>query len=58
MLPNQAIAGVPCMEILYKPIDWFLEYIRNPRNHDGAVDRMCASIPEFGFAVPMLCRST
>ncbi|MGD1092191.1 MAG: DNA methyltransferase [Bryobacteraceae bacterium] len=54
----QAIPDFPRMEIVYKPIGWFREYIRNPRKNDGAVDRMCASIREFGFAVPMLCRST
>ena len=46
------------MEIVYKPIGWFKEYARNPRKNDAAVDRMCASIREFGFAVAMLCRST
>jgi DNA modification methylase len=46
------------MEIVYKPITWFREYPRNPRRNDAAVDRMCASIREFGFAVAMLCRST
>ncbi|MGD1098021.1 MAG: DNA modification methylase [Bryobacteraceae bacterium] len=54
----QAIAGVPRMAIVYKPISWFREYSRNPRKNDAAVDRMCNSIREFGFAVPMLCRST
>ncbi|MGD1097694.1 MAG: ParB N-terminal domain-containing protein [Bryobacteraceae bacterium] len=58
MQTTQAIAGVPRMEIVYKPIDWFREYIRNPRKNDEAVDRMCASILEFGFAIAMLCRST
>jgi DNA modification methylase len=53
-----AIADVARMEIVYKPISWFKEYSRNPRKNDGAVDRMCASILQFGFAVPMLCRST
>jgi hypothetical protein len=43
---------------LLQPIDWFREYIRNPRKNDAVVDRMCASIREYGFAVPMLCRST
>jgi DNA modification methylase len=49
---------MPRMEIVYKPIGWFKEYARNPRKNDAAVDRMCASIREFGFAVAMLCRST
>jgi DNA modification methylase len=53
-----AIPGMPRMEIVYKPIDWFHEYARNPSKNDAAVDRMCASIREFGFAIPMLCRST
>src|SRR5277367_4918768 len=54
----RAIAGVPRLEIVYKPVSWFREYIRNPRKNDAAVDRMCALIREFGFAVPMLCRSS
>jgi DNA modification methylase len=32
-------------------------YSRNPRRNDSAVDRMCASIREFGFKVPVLARS-
>jgi DNA modification methylase len=50
------VAGVR-MEIVYRPIEWFKEYGRNPRKNDAVVDRMCASIREFGFAVAMLCRS-
>jgi hypothetical protein len=30
---------------------------RNPRRNDSAVDRMCASIREFGFKIPVLARS-
>src|SRR5665811_886387 len=30
---------------------------RNPRKNDSAVDRMCASIREFGFKIPVLARS-
>ncbi len=52
------IPGMPRMEIVYRPMTWFREYGRNPRKNDAAVDRMSASIREFGFAVPMLCRST
>src|SRR5204863_8408623 len=40
------------------PIDRLVFYARNPRKNDAAVDRMCASIREFGFAVAMLCLST
>jgi DNA modification methylase len=38
-------------------IDRFVPYIRNPRKNDVAVDRMCASIREFGFKIPCLVRS-
>jgi DNA modification methylase len=33
-------------------------YARNPRKNDAAVDRMVASIREFGFKVPVLVRSS
>jgi DNA modification methylase len=39
------------------PIDRLVEYPRNPRKNDFAVDRMCASISEFGFKIPCLVRS-
>jgi DNA modification methylase len=39
------------------PIGRFVPYIRNPRKNDAAVDRMCASIREFGFKIPCLVRS-
>jgi len=39
------------------PIDKFVPYVRNPRKNDAAVDRMCASIREFGFKIPCLVRS-
>src|SRR5512142_3465576 len=39
------------------PIDRFVPYVRNPRKNDAAVDRMCASIREFGFKIPCLVRS-
>ncbi len=32
-------------------------YARNPRKNDAAVDRMVASIQEFGFKIPVLARS-
>ena len=31
-----------------RPIDSLVFYARNPRKNDAAVDRMCASIREFG----------
>jgi hypothetical protein len=39
------------------PIDRLVPYPRNPRKNDAAVDRMCASIREFGFKCPVLARS-
>ena len=39
------------------PIDKLIFYARNPRKNDAAVDRMCSSIREFGFKVPVLARS-
>jgi len=39
------------------PIEKCVPYVRNPRKNDAAVDRMCASIREFGFKVPCLVRS-
>ena len=43
--------------IEYWPIERLVEYPRNPRKNDSAVDRMCASIREFGFKIPCLVRS-
>jgi DNA modification methylase len=39
------------------PIDKLVFYVRNPRKNDAAVDRMCGSIREFGFKIPVLARS-
>jgi ParB-like chromosome segregation protein Spo0J len=41
----------------YWPIERLVEYPRNPRKNDGAIDRMCDSIREFGFKIPVLARS-
>src|SRR6266478_2902661 len=38
-------------------IERLVEYARNPRKNDAAVDRMCSSIQEFGFKIPCLARS-
>src|SRR5258708_28565359 len=38
-------------------IDRLIPYVRNPRKNDAAVDRMCSSIREFGFKIPVLARS-
>ena len=38
------------------PITRLVPYDKNPRKNDSAVDRMCASIQEFGFKIPCLVR--
>jgi ParB-like chromosome segregation protein Spo0J len=45
------------LEIQIWPIDKLVFYARNPRKNDAAVDRMCSSIREFGFKIPVLARS-
>jgi hypothetical protein len=39
------------------PIEKLVFYARNPRKNDSAVGRMCSSIREFGFKIPVLARS-
>src|SRR5215471_15103815 len=45
------------LQIEIWPIDRLVFYARNPRKNDSAVDRMCGSIGEFGFKIPLLVRS-
>jgi len=45
------------LQIQVWPIDRLVFYARNPRKNDAAVDRMCSSIREYGFKVPVLARS-
>ena len=39
------------------PIEKLIEYARNPRKNDHAVDRVAAAIREFGFRVPVVAKS-
>lgn len=39
------------------PTDSLIEYARNPRKNDHAVDRVAAAIREFGFRVPIVAKS-
>jgi ParB-like chromosome segregation protein Spo0J len=39
------------------PIDKLIEYARNPRKNDHAVDKIASAIREFGFRVPILAKS-
>lgn len=50
--------GLPAkLHVEYWPLSRLRLYERNPRRNDAAVDRMVASIREFGFAVPCLATS-
>jgi len=51
------IASTLTNQIETWPIDRLVPYPRNPRKNDAAVDRMCGSIHEFGFKIPVLARS-
>src|SRR5205814_7422091 len=53
--PPQPDPCAPASELW--PIDRLIPYARNPRKNDAAVDRMAASIREFGFKIPVLARS-
>ena len=46
------------LEIEYWDIGRLKPYERNPRKNDKAVEKMRASIREFGFSVPVLVRSS
>src|SRR6516164_6556366 len=48
--------SVQTLRIEHWPIDRLVLYARNPRKNDAAVDRMCGSIREFGFKIPVLVR--
>src|SRR6202142_4336696 len=55
-MPSEATAAQTLLIETWH-VDRFVPYARNPRKNDAAVDRMCASIREFGFKVPVLARS-
>ena len=42
------------LQIKYMNIDKLIPYINNPRTNDNAVDKVAASIKEFGFKNPIL----
>ncbi|OJH30538.1 Nucleoid occlusion protein [Armadillidium vulgare] len=45
------------LAIHYYPTQNLVEYDRNPRKNDDVVNRMCASIREFGFRIPIVAKS-
>ena len=42
------------MNIVHINIDKLIPYINNPRNNEQAIDKVAASIAEFGFNVPIV----
>ena len=40
----------------YVPTERLVGYVRNPRRNDDVIDRMMASIREYGFAIPILAK--
>ena len=46
------------LRVEYWPVGRLKPYERNPRKNDKAVERIRASIREYGFTVPVLARST
>src|SRR5271167_1095908 len=57
-MPTAAHASPPIeSSVQIWPIEKLVFYARNPRKNDAVVDRMCASIREFGFKIPVLARS-
>jgi DNA modification methylase len=51
-------AATNASEVQRWQIERLIPYSRNPRKNDAAVDRMAASIREFGFKIPVLARSS
>ena len=45
------------MNIVEKNIEEIIPYVNNPRKNDAAVDKVAASIKEFGFKVPVVISS-
>jgi DNA modification methylase len=45
------------LQLVYRRLEELTPYARNPRKNDHAVERMCDSIREFGFKVPILATS-
>lgn len=45
------------MQLEQWPIERCIEYVRNPRKNDHAVDKIAAAIKEYGFRVPIVAKS-
>lgn len=42
------------MDIVFQSIDDLIEYENNPRNNELAIEKVAASIKQFGFKVPII----
>ena len=49
--------STPMLDFQTWPIDRCVDYARNPRKNDHAVDGVAAAIREFGFRVPIVAKS-
>jgi DNA modification methylase len=56
--PLTSSTAINASEVQHWQIERLIPYARNPRKNDAAVDRMAASIQEFGFKIPVLARSS
>ena len=45
------------LQLVYRRLEELTPYARNPRKNDHVIERMCGSIREFGFKVPILSTS-
>lgn len=45
------------LKVIYKEITEIIPYINNPRNNEKGIDKVAASIKEFGFKVPVIIDS-
>ena len=46
------------LNLQHWPIERLIDYARNPRKNDHAVEQMAAVITEFGFRIPVVAKST
>jgi ParB-like chromosome segregation protein Spo0J len=46
------------LQLEHWPIERLIEYARNPRKNDHAVEQMASVIAEYGFRMPVIAKST
>jgi DNA modification methylase len=50
--------AAPELTLQHWPIERLIDYARNPRQNDHAVEQMASVITEFGFRIPVVAKST